>query len=167
MSEQIISMLGENASFLLDHTCEGIPVESIHAPGSDFVERIVSQSDRSVGVMRGRTSNEARHELAAQGFSGSQLDLLVSSKTFDGNRPTNSFLYRWLDPETLGALIAMYEHKIFTQGVVWNINSYDQMGVELGKHLAQAIFPELEGNEPVSNHDSSTNGLSNYYKQLR
>jgi glucose-6-phosphate isomerase len=118
-------------------------------------------------LMKGRTPGEAGDELAAAGYTGDQLDLLVAAKTFEGNRPTNSLLYRKLDPETLGALIAMYEHKIFTQGVIWNINSYDQMGVELGKHLAKAILPELEGNEPVSSHDSSTNGLINYYKQIR
>jgi glucose-6-phosphate isomerase len=118
-------------------------------------------------LMKGRTPEEARDELAAEGYTSDQLELLVAAKTFEGNRPTNSFLYRKLDPETLGALIAIYEHKIFTQGVIWNINSYDQMGVELGKHLAKAILPELNGNEPVSSHDSSTNGLINYYKQNR
>jgi glucose-6-phosphate isomerase len=118
-------------------------------------------------LMKGRTPDEARDELAAEGYSGDQLELLVAAKTFEGNRPTNSFLYRMLDPETLGALIAMYEHKIFTQGVIWNINSYDQMGVELGKHLAKAIFPELKGDELISSHDSSTNGLINYYKENR
>jgi glucose-6-phosphate isomerase len=118
-------------------------------------------------LMKGQTPNEARDELAAEGYTGDQLELLAAAKTFEGNRPTNSFLYRKLDPETLGALIAMYEHKIFTQGVIWNINSYDQMGVELGKHLAKAILPELKGNEQVSSHDSSTNGLINAYKQIR
>ena len=117
--------------------------------------------------MKGRTPVEVRDELVAGGYSGEQLELLVTAKTFEGNRPTNSFLYRKLDPETLGALIAMYEHKIFTQGVIWNINSYDQMGVELGKVLAKAILPELIDDEPVSSHDSSTNGLINYYKQTR
>jgi glucose-6-phosphate isomerase len=122
---------------------------------------------QSEALMKGRTPGEAGDELIAEGYTGDQLALLVAAKTFEGNRPTNSFLYRKLDPETLGALIAMYEHKIFTQGVIWNINSYDQMGVELGKHLAKAILPELKGNEPVSSHDSSTNGLINYYKQNR
>ncbi|MDI9549738.1 MAG: glucose-6-phosphate isomerase, partial [Chloroflexota bacterium] len=79
----------------------------------------------------------------------------------------NSFLYRKLTPQTLGSLIALYEHKIFVQGAIWGINSFDQMGVELGKVLAQAILPELGGDEPVAGHDASTNGLINYYKTLR
>jgi glucose-6-phosphate isomerase len=86
---------------------------------------------------------------------------------FTGNRPTNSILVRELTPRALGSLIALYEHKIFTQGIVWNINSFDQWGVELGKQLAKAILPELEGDGAVSTHDSSTNGLINHYKQTR
>ena len=84
---------------------------------------------------------------------------------FEGNRPTNSILFQKLTPQTLGSLIALYEHKIFTQGVIWNINSFDQWGVELGKQLAKAILPELEGAGKVTTHDSSTNGLINYYKE--
>ena len=91
----------------------------------------------------------------------------AASKTFAGNKPSNTFFYRKLDPRTLGSLIAFYEHKIFTQGVIWNINSFDQMGVELGKELAKAILPELEDSQEVTTHDSSTNGLINYYKQIR
>ena len=90
-----------------------------------------------------------------------------SRKTFTGNRPTNSFLFKKLTPFTLGSLIALYEHKIFVQGVIWNINSFDQMGVELGKVLAKAILPELAGDGSVTSHDSSTNGLINYYKAIR
>jgi glucose-6-phosphate isomerase len=86
---------------------------------------------------------------------------------FEGNRPTNSILFRRLDPTTLGKLIALYEHKIFTQGVLWNINSFDQWGVELGKQLAKVILPQLRGPEPVASHDSSTNGLINHMKALR
>ncbi len=118
-------------------------------------------------LMKGRTSAEARAELAAQGVSGAQLDLLTAAKTFAGNKPTNSFLFEKLTPETLGSLIALYEHKIFTQGVIWNINSFDQMGVELGKVLAKAILPELADNAEVSSHDSSTNGLINAWKTMR
>ncbi|HFQ94248.1 MAG TPA: glucose-6-phosphate isomerase, partial [Anaerolineae bacterium] len=90
-----------------------------------------------------------------------------AAKTFPGNRPTNSFLYPKLTPRALGTLIALYEHKIFTQGVVWNINSFDQIGVELGKQLAKAILPELTSDAPVTAHDASTNGLINAYKQMR
>ena len=118
-------------------------------------------------LMKGKTPNEVRAELTEQGVAGEQLDLLVAAKTFPGNRPTNSFLYHKLTPYTLGSLIAFYEHKIFTQGAIWNINSFDQMGVELGKVLAKAILPELAAEEDVTSHDSSTNGLINYYRELR
>ncbi|MFN2201933.1 MAG: glucose-6-phosphate isomerase [Caldilineaceae bacterium] len=118
-------------------------------------------------LMKGKTADEVREELSAQGVSGEHLELLVAAKTFPGNRPTNSFLYRKLTPRTLGSLIALYEHKIFTQGAIWNINSFDQMGVELGKVLAKAVLPELGGEVDVTSHDSSTNGLINYYRTLR
>jgi glucose-6-phosphate isomerase len=118
-------------------------------------------------LMKGRTPAEARAELEKQGFTGEYLELLVAAKTFEGNRPTNSFLLKQLTPRTLGTLIALYEHKIFTQGVIWDINSFDQMGVELGKQLANAILPELAGDQPVTTHDASTNGLINAYKALR
>jgi glucose-6-phosphate isomerase len=91
----------------------------------------------------------------------------VASKVFEGNKPSNSLLVRKMTPETLGSLLAFYEHKIFVQGVIWNINSFDQMGVELGKILAKAILPELQNNEVITSHDCSTNALINAYKQLR
>jgi len=118
-------------------------------------------------LMKGRTSDEARAELVAAGFAGAELEMLVAAKTFPGNRPTNSFLYPRLTPQVLGSLIALYEHKIFTQGAIWDINSFDQWGVELGKQLAKVILPELYGEEAVESHDSSTNGLINYYKSCR
>ena len=118
-------------------------------------------------LMRGRTEAEARAELQAQGLSGEALERLLPHRVFPGNRPTNSILYRRLDPRTLGSLTALYEHKIFVQGVIWNINSFDQWGVELGKQLAGSILPELEGPGPVATHDASTNGLINHYKSLR
>ncbi|MEN6409424.1 MAG: glucose-6-phosphate isomerase [Anaerolineaceae bacterium] len=110
-------------------------------------------------LMKGKTPEEARAELVAAGVTGNMLEMLTIAKTFPGNRPTNSFLYPKLTPEILGSLIACYEHKIFTQGIIWNVNSFDQMGVELGKQLAKKILPELLVNEPVNSHDSSTNGL--------
>ena len=88
-------------------------------------------------------------------------------RTFEGNRPTNSILFRQLTPRTLGTLIAMYEHKIFVQGIVWNIFSFDQWGVELGKVLARKILPELDTTEEITSHDASTNGLINYFKRLK
>ena len=118
-------------------------------------------------LMKGRTPEEARAELKAQGVTGERLELLVQAKTFPGNRPTSSFLYPKLTPEVLGSLIAFYEHKIFVQGVIWNINSFDQMGVELGKQLANQIIPELTKPELATHHDSSTNGLINTIKAWR
>ena len=118
-------------------------------------------------LMKGKTSDEVRAELEGQGLDEAQLELLVAAKTFSGNRPSNSFLFKKLTPETLGSLIALYEHKIFTQGIIWNVNSFDQWGVELGKVLAKAIIPELESTVEVTSHDSSTNGLINAYKSLR
>jgi glucose-6-phosphate isomerase len=118
-------------------------------------------------LMKGRTAEEARAELVAQGLAGETLEAAVPHRVFTGNRPTNSLLYRQLDPRTLGRLIALYEHKIFVQGIVWQINSYDQWGVELGKKLAGAILPELAGATVVAGHDSSTNGLIAHYKALR
>jgi aspartate/methionine/tyrosine aminotransferase len=115
----------------------------------------------------GKTAEMARAELAAEGLSGAALEALLPHKVFEGNRPTNSILYPKLTPHTLGKLIALYEHKIFTQGIVWQINSFDQWGVELGKQLAKAILPELAGHEPVTSHDSSTNGLINWIKRRR
>ncbi|HYE34702.1 glucose-6-phosphate isomerase [Methylocaldum sp.] len=118
-------------------------------------------------LMRGKTFDEAKAELEAGGVTGRRLTELAAAKTFPGNKPSNSILYRKLTPETLGSLIALYEHKIFTQGAIWNINSFDQMGVELGKRLARTILAELADDSMVSSHDASTNGLINYYKQLR
>ena len=105
--------------------------------------------------MKGKTADEVRAELTAQGMSGEQLEKLIPHKVFEGNRPTNSILFQKLTPRTLGSLIALYEHKIFTQGMIWNINSFDQWGVELGKQLAKAILPELEQPGLVTDHDSS------------
>ena len=117
-------------------------------------------------LMRGRTEAEARAELTAAGLSGEALERLLPHTVFPGNRPSNSILYRKLTPRTLGSLIALYEHKIFVQGIVWDINSFDQWGVELGKQLARAILPELAAGGPVAGHDSSTRGLINYCKSL-
>jgi glucose-6-phosphate isomerase len=117
-------------------------------------------------LMRGKTANEAREELEGRAYTGEKMELLAAARTFAGNRPSNSFLFKKLTPETLGSLIALYEHKIFTQGVIWDINSFDQWGVELGKVLANAIIPELESEADVSSHDASTNALINTYKRF-
>ena len=118
-------------------------------------------------LMKGKREQEARAELEAAGMTPEDLESLLPHKVFEGNRPTNSILAERFDPRTLGMLIALYEHKIFVQGVIWDINSFDQWGVELGKELAGAILPELEGDGPVSGHDSSTNGLINFYKAMK
>ena len=118
-------------------------------------------------LMRGKTPEEARAELEAGGLSGASLEALLPHKVFEGNRPTNTILYERLDPETLGKLIALYEHKIFVQGVIWNIFSFDQWGVELGKQLAKAILPELTGEPKPGAHDVSTTGLINHVRALR
>lgn len=118
-------------------------------------------------LMKGRTAEETRAELVAKGFSGAALEEAIPSRVFTGNRPTNSILYQQLDPFTLGRLIALYEHKIFVQGIIWQIDSFDQWGVELGKTLASALLPELAGEQAVTSHDGSTNGLIAHYKALR
>ncbi|MFH1136527.1 MAG: glucose-6-phosphate isomerase [Pseudomonadota bacterium] len=118
-------------------------------------------------LMNGLTLDEARAELRASGLDEAAVAALAPHKVFEGGRPTNSILFRELTPATLGSLIALYEHRVFVQGVVWGINSFDQMGVELGKKLAKRILPELAGDGEVRTHDSSTNGLINYFKELR
>jgi len=143
------------------------PARSHHPLGQHHAILIANFLAQTEALMKGKTEAEVRAELIAQGVPAEDLALLVPAKTFPGNRPTNSFLFPQLTPRILGSLIALYEHKIFTQGVIWNINSFDQMGVELGKVLARAILPELEGDEPVTTHDSSTNGLINAFKAMR
>jgi glucose-6-phosphate isomerase len=118
-------------------------------------------------LLQGKTKEAVIEELRREGKSESEIEKLWAHKVFEGNRPTNSILFKQLTPRVLGSLIAMYEHKIFVQGVVWNIFSFDQWGVELGKQLAKEILPELEHEDPVHSHDSSTNGLINAFKGMR
>ena len=118
-------------------------------------------------LMNGKTGEEVVRELKQEGKSADEITKLAPYKIFDGNKPTNSILFRKLTPQTLGSLIAMYEHKIFVQGVIWNIFSFDQWGVELGKQLAMNIQPELVDNQPLDSHDGSTNGLINAFKEMR
>ena len=164
---------GQHAFYQLIHQgtklipCDFLAAAKTHNPVGEHHEILLSNFfAQTEALMKGRTFEEAKAEVG-QDTGGVDPDSLAASKTFPGNRPTNSFLYEELDPKTLGTLIALYEHKIFTQGAIWNINSFDQMGVELGKVLAKKILPELEGNEEVKSHDSSTNGLINTYKELR
>jgi len=117
--------------------------------------------------MQGKTKEEVIAEFEKAGKKPEDYMPLVPFKVFEGNRPTNSILVKKLDPETLGMLIAMYEHKIFVQGVIWNIFSFDQWGVELGKQLAGKIIPELENARPTHVFDASTNGLINTWKEMK
>jgi glucose-6-phosphate isomerase len=117
-------------------------------------------------LMNGKTLEEAEAELRKEGRADEDIRRLAPHKVFEGNRPTNSILFRQLTPRTLGSLIAMYEHKIFVQGILWNIFSFDQWGVELGKQLAGRILPELRRDDPATTHDGSTNGLINHYKRM-
>jgi len=149
----------------------------------DFIAPVLSQNNirdglhhklllcnflaQTEALMKGKTVDEVVTELEKSGKSAQEISDIKHHKVFEGNRPTNSIMVDKVTPFTLGAMIAMYEHKIFTQGVIWDINSYDQWGVELGKQLAKAIEPEMSGGEEVTSHDSSTNGLINFIKARR
>ena len=118
-------------------------------------------------LLKGKTKEEVIEALQKEGKSNDEIERLYPHKVFAGNKPTNSILFKQLTPRVLGSLIALYEHKIFVQGLIWNIFSFDQWGVELGKQLAQKIVPELKDDKPIDSHDSSTNGLINTFKKLR
>lgn len=165
---------GQHAFYQLIHQgtklipCDFLaPVQTHNPLGEHHVILLSNFFAQPEALMKGRTEDEAKAEPALSGLTGEKLKTLARAKTFPGNIPSNAILFKTLDPGTLGALIAMYEHKIFTQGMIWNINSFDQMGVELGKVLAQAIIPELRGEQAVKTHDASTNGLINYYKKRK
>lgn len=143
------------------------PIETQNPTGEHHLILLSNFFAQTEALMKGKTPEEVRKELVKDGLSGDALEALIPHKVFNGNRPTNSILFPKLTPKTLGSLIALYEHKIFTQGIVWNINSFDQWGVELGKQLAKAILPELEKPGTVTSHDSSTNGLINHFKEYR
>jgi glucose-6-phosphate isomerase len=115
----------------------------------------------------GMTAEEATAEMRAKGLPAAEIRRLLPHRTFRGNRPTTSILLDELTPRTLGMLIALYEHKVFVESVIWDVNAFDQWGVELGKRLASRIQPELEGGAAVSAHDGSTNGLINHYRKRR
>jgi glucose-6-phosphate isomerase len=143
------------------------PIETQNPLGKHHLILLSNFFAQTEALMKGKTPDEVRAELVKDGHTGEALEKLIPHKVFTGNRPTNSILFPKLTPKTLGMLIAMYEHKIFTQGIIWNINSFDQWGVELGKQLAKAILPELETPGTVTTHDSSTNGLINRFKDYR
>lgn len=140
------------------------PCESHNPLGQHHVLLLSNFFAQTEALMKGKTAGEVRAELQKEGLSGTALEQLIPHKVFEGNKPTNSIMFRKLTPRTLGSLIAMYEHKIFTQGILWNINSFDQWGVELGKQLAKVILPELQSPGPITTHDTSTRGLINWWK---
>ena len=165
---------GQHAFYQLIHQgtrlipCDFLAPIETHNPLGDHHRILLSNFfAQTEALMRGKTEDEVRAELTAEGLSGDALERLLPHKVFPGNRPSNSILFQRLTPRTLGALIALYEHKIFVQGVIWRINSFDQWGVELGKQLAKNILPELRDEREVTSHDASTNGLINYYKAHR
>ena len=164
---------GQHAFYQLIHQgtklipCDFLAAAEPQNPVADQHEILLSNCfAQTEALMKGKTADEVRTELKAAGMSKAEIKELLPHKIFPGNRPTNSILYRKLTPRTLGMLIALYEHKVFVQGVIWNVNSYDQWGVELGKQLAKAILPEIKSPEEVKTHDASTNGLINYCKSV-
>ena len=141
------------------------PINSHNPVGNHHNILLSNFFAQTEALMKGKTEKEAEEELKKQGMSNNEMELLLPHKVFNGNKPTNTILFEKLTPETLGALISMYEHIVFVQGIVWNINSFDQWGVELGKQLAKNILPELSVDFEIDTHDCSTNGLINYYKK--
>lgn len=165
---------GQHAFYQLIHQgtklipCDFLAPAISQNPIGDHHPKLLSNFfAQTEALMNGKTLEEVTAELKAQGKSADEIAELAPFKVFEGNRPTNSILFRRLTPKVLGSLVAMYEHKIFVQGVIWNIFSFDQWGVELGKVLAKKILPELDGDSKVSSHDASTNGLINTYKEMR
>ncbi len=165
---------GQHAFYQLIHQgtkiipCDFIAPAQSHNPTGDHHPILLSNFfAQTEALMNGKTEEEVTEELKASGKSDEEIKKLAPFKVFDGNRPTNSILLKKITPRSLGSLIAFYEHKIFVQGIIWNIFSFDQWGVELGKQLAVKIQKELKGDEAVSDHDSSTNGLINQYKDWR
>ena len=143
------------------------PVESQNPIGEHHTILLSNFFAQSEALMRGKNEAEARADMEASGLDAGEIERLLPHRTFPGNRPSTSILFQRLTPRTLGMLTALYEHKIFVQGIIWRINSFDQWGVELGKQLSKTILPELDGPGEVTTHDASTNGLINEYKMRR
>ena len=165
---------GQHAFYQLIHQgtpmipCDFIaPAQSQNPIGDHHPKLLSNFFAQTEALMNGKTEQEAEAELKKSGLTTEEIAKLLPFKVFAGNKPTNSFLIKKITPFNLGQLIAMYEHKIFVQGIIWNVYSFDQWGVELGKQLANKILPELKSKQAVSNHDASTNGLINAYKKMR
>ena len=144
-----------------------MPIHSQNPVGPHHLMLASNCFAQTEALMCGKTLEQAQGELEKQGLPEERIAVIAPHKVFEGNRPTTTILFDKLGPRTLGRLIALYEHKIFVQGILWNINSYDQWGVELGKQLANRILPELGNGQAVSSHDSSTNGLISVFNQRR
>ncbi len=165
---------GQHAFFQLLHQgtelvpCDFLaPVRSQHPLGDHHDKLLANLIAQTEALMIGKTEAEVRAELAAAGMDAARIDALAPHKVFPGNRPSTTILFDRLDPRTLGALLALYEHRIFVQGVIWGVNSFDQWGVELGKQLASRILPELTGEAPIGPHDASTSALVRYVREKR
>lgn len=165
---------GQHAYFQLIHQgTQLIPVDFVlpvnsHYPECDHQSILLANGlAQAEALMKGKTAEEVRAELVNEGYEGKDLEDLLPHKVFPGNRPSNILLFPKLTPEMLGQLVALYEHKVFVQGVVWNINSFDQWGVELGKQLAKAILPDLVQQGDIAPHDSSTTNMIQLIRDLR
>jgi glucose-6-phosphate isomerase len=134
-------------------------IDTLNPMGDHHAMLLANCFAQSEALMLGKTADEARAELSAQAMSGDVLEKLSPHKIFLGDKPTNTLMLDRLTPKTFGMLVALYEHKVFVQGVIWNVNSFDQWGVELGKQLASKILPELDASQPFGSHDASTNQL--------
>ncbi|WP_319535601.1 glucose-6-phosphate isomerase [uncultured Vibrio sp.] len=165
---------GQHAFYQLIHQgtklipCDFIAPAISHNPASDHHQKLMSNFFAQTEALAfGKSEETVKEELVLSGKNAEEVAAIAPFKVFEGNRPTNSILVKQITPRTLGNLIAMYEHKIFVQGVIWNIFSFDQWGVELGKQLANQILPELADESEISSHDSSTNGLINAFKAFK
>jgi glucose-6-phosphate isomerase len=143
------------------------PANSHNAIGDHHVKLLSNFFAQTEALLNGKSENEVMVEFMKTSMDEKDVKRLTPYKVFEGNKPTNSFLLKEINPFNLGSLIALYEHKIFVQGVIWNVFSFDQWGVELGKQLANKVLPELENNDTINSHDASTNGLINAYKAFR
>jgi glucose-6-phosphate isomerase len=164
---------GQHAFFQLIHQgTEVIPVDFLvaarpHEQLSDHHAKLVANClAQGEALMRGKTLAEAEAELKAEGKSEAAVKALAPHKVFPGNRPSNTLMYRTLDPYTMGRLLALYEHKVFVQGLIWDVNSFDQWGVELGKQLASALLPIVKGEKDPVGNDASTAGLVAHFRGL-
>ncbi|MBL7840980.1 MAG: glucose-6-phosphate isomerase [Cyclobacteriaceae bacterium] len=165
---------GQHAFYQLIHQgtkmipCDFLAPVISHNPIGDHHPKLLSNFfAQTEALMMGKTLPEVEEELGKKGMDHDAIEFHAPFRVFEGNKPSNSILFKQLTPHTLGSLIAMYEHKIFAQGVIWNVFSFDQWGVELGKVLANKILPELTSSGEITTHDSSTNGLINYFKRLK